>query len=72
MDTQYKFSFNISGNFNQDNFTGTKFDVPNCSFYASYYNWDILTLEVYGELGKTVVYELYDKYYFCLYKRQDQ
>ncbi len=64
MDSQYKFSFNITGNFNQDNFTGTKFDVPACSFYTSYYNWDILTLEVYGDLGQTVVYELNDKFYY--------
>lgn len=62
MDTQYKFSFNFSENLNQDNFTGTKFIVPNCALSASYYNWDILTLEVYGELGQTVVYQLNDRF----------
>ncbi len=64
MDTQYKFSYNFGGNFNQDNFTGKKFNVPNCSLWASYYKWNLLSMDIYGELGEIVVYELGDKFHY--------
>lgn len=64
MDTQYKFSYNFGGNFNQDNFTGTRFNVPNYSFNANYSNWEFLNIGIYAELGEMVIYELNDKYFY--------
>ena len=64
MDTQYKFSYNFGGNFNQDNFIGTRFTVPNCSFNANFSKWDFLNLGFYQEIGEMVVYGLNDKYFY--------
>jgi len=58
IDLQDKFSFNCGGNIDQDNRTGTKYDVPNFFYYASYYNWDILHIELYGDYGELVIHSL--------------